>query len=1178
MKDTCFILLALIFSLNLVQAETTNWKQNRIIPLEKITVGPWDNFSSSIGVDDTTLYFTRNSNQISNIFRQDLKTALVQRYVGEQGDAKQATLNEGAGRLAITYFKNDAQGDICLVRLSDKQLQCITSEDTVDQTPFWIDSSTLGYIRRYTGKLEWQLVEYHISTKQEKILASGQLTAPGASPDGRTILFNQLIDGEPVVHAYDRQTQSLKPLTHFDLPGISGFFRFSVDGKYVYFNQYLNDTNGDQQIDGSDNSVVFRVPTATWLSATDAVFPEQLTSVDTNCKFPSLSRRYLYVTCAFEGSLDIYRLPLTGVIPADWSEAQIREAHTTARHYEQRLLLLNSLRYRFNVRGTAMLEKLLSNHLEIGELTAARYYIDQIIRNYRHDGNQHLVKFYASLSELLYVRSSKQRVPVDIVTTHFQKIVATARKKLGSLTLDNKNLQALVDAYLAYELEDDEASLETLQRIKFDSDLLPLERYLVFELYKKLLLAKAPETLLGLYPRMFNEAELTSDARLYYAFSYLKLLQKLDFSITQRLKRVKTQLQSSDFPGIKALFQSEAASLMIAGADDKKIQRQQFKQLKMLLKKNTQDLLLRKAMHTRAIQNLGQANRFTYMALLSRHWLTVTHITEMEFVNVAEQYSAITTNKAYGMMAKGELAKAYAVFYSAIRQTNDLEAHFQFISLGLTAGLNKKENMSKSYELLREQKLLGENQPYVDALRLIIQARTDEKPNTAIYDKALAMLEKMPTSGLNPAMRDLLMGYLYHQKLRLSQTGYAYDKTFFQRAHYHYMMALDLAQDNVRISATVWQNLGWLQFEVRQYAQAASFFQHRLALPFVQKMDEVSVRWMLARSLFYNNQKSEALDQAEANLALVIDNRLGDPTPFREKAAFYAMQAEDYAKAKQFYGYLLKNKLLTSENQVKSTLAYAYVLMRLKMTSQAVDQFEKVAELSNSLEVLKKNNRRLLAAYPQRFQLLAYGFLSQLSADNKKKINYLQQRIDLFKKMAGSASEYAYDEAGRLSFLIKDLQHLAVANEQLNQPRAMAKSIHQALVEAEKWMDETGDEVGPVIYRTLVNYLTLNISHPAAFSANDTGDLERIIKRVFQAFKNHPYRSSYIVYQHNKLKILWMMLESYRDNTINLKKRFADLLHEEEIEQLQTDSPESYNELRTLILFNSPQSLDKIIR
>ena len=50
----------------------------------------------------------------------------------------------------------------------------------------------------------------------------------------------------------DRPADPPVPLP-IDLPGLTGQPAFGVDGKHLYVTQFLNDTNGDGEIDGSDH-------------------------------------------------------------------------------------------------------------------------------------------------------------------------------------------------------------------------------------------------------------------------------------------------------------------------------------------------------------------------------------------------------------------------------------------------------------------------------------------------------------------------------------------------------------------------------------------------------------------------------------------------------------------------------------------------------------------------------------------------------------------------------------------------------------------------------------------------------------------------------------------------------------------------------------------------------------
>jgi hypothetical protein len=1145
----------------------TAWEQNRLIPLLKLTVGPWDNFEATVTEDDHWLYFTRDQNQIPNIFQQDLQTDRASVLIGAQGDAKSPTLDKTGRLLAITFYGKDAQGDICLFSLQNRSIECVTSSDTVDESPFWIDASHLGFLSRSTAQPDWELILYDIETKAKQTVHRGLISAPIASPDGRYILFNQTTPQNDVrLHVYDLQTQTLRSLPRFDLSGITGFLAFSTDGAYLYFNHYLNDTNFDQVIDGNDHSVVFRVPFEQLLSATAPLLPEQLTSVADNCKFPALTPQYLYLTCAFEGSLDIYRLPLSGTIPPDWNERQFWEAHRTARTYEARLLLLNAFRYRFKRNDAEMLERLLSNHLEIGELTTAAYYIKQLETLYQKAGNHRLARFYETLGRLLHVRSSKLRVPVNVVTARYQRLVSESRKQTHA-THAWPRLLALMDAYYDYEIEHYDQALANLERVDLAAPMLPLERYLAFDLYLKLLTVTQPQRLLAIYPLMFNDSTLEREARLYYAFNYLKLLARVWPKISARMKILSKQIKQAPHGPVAELFRAEAASLELTQSQTQPAKNKAFKRLTDLLKANQHDLLLRKAMHVRAIQILGEAEQFQYMELLSRHWLTTTHVSEMEFVNVAEQYAVITMDKAYGMLARGDLAKAYTTFYSAIRQTNDLEAHYQFIALGLSADLNKRDNLETSYQLLEKQKLLGQNGLYVKALRLIFENNGQHKTPIKVLDKALALVQPMRVRGLNPAMRDLLMGYIYHQKLRATQAGYRYDKTFFQKAHYHYIMALDLARDNSRIRASVLENLAWLHFEVRNYALSADFFQWRMKLPFVNLESEAMTRWAYARALFYNNEPEKAWHQAEAALALARRSPTLKTTPFLEKTAFYAMQAEAYRQAVSYYEELFGAKHhLSDRNRATALLGYGYALMKRGETEKARQSLHELLQLSAKLKPQTDDTTRLLSFHPQRLQLLAYGFLSKLAANPRQRARYRSERIHLLQAMQGHSAEFGYDEAKRLSFLVKDFQHQAIAFEAAGFNEQMVASMDQALQGAVRWVQATDDKIGPVIYRTLVNYLSLGLSHPKVFAGRSAKLLDKTCRGALEVFAQSPYRPPVVIAQQAKLTLLWA---AYRDHVLGqdsgkLPQTLNAVIETPEVQQLRSGHPELYKELREI--------------
>lgn len=1076
-----------------------------LISLKKETVGPWNNFQATIDERGQRIYFVQSRNQNPDLYARSLAEDTLEPILTGGHDIKDPTLRPGGGTLAITYFSRDAQGDVCLLELDTRTLDCLTDATSAEQEPFWVDRSTLGFVRRNSFELERQLVLLDLDSRRETIAYQGLVSTPSASPDGRYIVFNDLDESDIGYQllVLDRRDGTLTEVPPFDLPGISGLGHFSPDGTDYFFTHYLNDTSLDEAIDGEDHSVIFRIPFANML-ATDRekLFPEQQTSVANNCSFPFVGEERLYLTCAFEGSLDIYSLPTTGMVPAAWGRETLQGAHRIARSHEERLLLLNALRYRHGLGGTSVLERLLSHHLEINEFSAVTYYVGQLEALYAEAGDAQLEFFYATLGKLLQVLAARQREPEGVVTARFRNLVEQVRGELPRNPRYARFTQ-LGLAYFDFELENFSEALARLERVDFNSPLLPMERYLTFKLYRLLLERDRPVQLLGLYPQMYSEARFSSEAQLHYAYQFLRLSARVfGTDLAARLSALNRALEA-DPPGpVAELFRMERLSLELANSADKSEQRATFNALTGLLKRNQADVITRKVLHTRAIQVLGEAESFQYMELLSRHWLLTTEPSEMEFVNVATQYSLITMDKAYGFMDQGELGSAYNVFYSAIRQTNDLEAHYQFITLGLNPQTERRDNMDQAYAALAREGLLADKRAYVEALTLLLDPTEGSDERTRL-DRAQALIADMDrVTPLSPGVLDLMIGYIHHRYLRVDRDGFDYDVARFQKANHAYLLALDRGFDNPRLSAAAWRNLGILHFDVGNYGLARDFFSNRVSLPFEDAASELSTRWLYARALFYNQAFAAA--SAEAEHALTLARGLNmELTPFLERSAFYAMYAEDYTSAAQRYETLLQtsSESLEEANRVKAQLALGYSLLRLDDLPGARAALDQVLAGSQRLEPIPAGGDRRLPFYPERLRLLAHGFLAQAAPSAEEAMRHRQARLELLGRIGGRPEDFAYDEAGRLAFLVKELNHLAATYEVADLHGEMAGAVAEAIAAALRWRSESGSRTGPVLYHTFVNAMTLRLSHPQAFDADLVARLADPVADVLDALE-----------------------------------------------------------------------------
>ena len=459
-----------------------------LIPLQKMTVGPDDQYHGTVDPTGRQLVFTRKSDLVPHLCSQSILTGDVSDFLPLTADSQEPSFSPD-GTLAFTYYKFHASGDICIKPLKG-ELQCLKMENGEPASPFWKSQKEVGYlfkeswVKESRRKESWtqnsKIVISNLETGSQEVLAEGNLWSPSMQPGGRYLFYNstQKKDSKRVLVMKDLQTGKTKVI-HFSLPGISGFPAVSSDEKYLYFSHYLNDTNNDNVIDANDNSVIFRVPLQELLGR-DEIFPEQLTSVDSNCSFPRPVGNVIYATCAFDGSLDIYRLPTGGIVPTSWNEATLNNAHQTARSYSERILLLNTLKYRFPEKRD-LEERILSNHLMADDLASSEYYLQRVQAAARPKDRS----FYALLNLYLEARKKKKIQRSDEVTASLENDLAAISVRMDRVS-GNLRFKKILKGLLQTFLNQRSKSAAALSEIRFNSPSQPLthplERFLYFEL------------------------------------------------------------------------------------------------------------------------------------------------------------------------------------------------------------------------------------------------------------------------------------------------------------------------------------------------------------------------------------------------------------------------------------------------------------------------------------------------------------------------------------------------------------------------------------------------------------------------------------------------------------------------------------------------------------------------
>lgn len=1099
-------------------SQPTDWRSNRIQPLRKVTVGSADNFQPAVDSRRGTLYFSHSRDQVVTIQQQSLSSGVATPISAIRGDAREPALQPAGELLAFTSLQADPQGEICLLPLTAAAatVRCLSDTTTLDRSPFWVGNDHLGFLSRGMLDRHWQLILYRLADGSRQPLLTGQINAPTATRDGRYILYTE--SDQPsrshlrILRRADGQILQPPP---FDLPGVTGFSTLSEDDRYLYFSHYLNDTSLDQVIDGEDHGVIFRLPFADLLAAaTDPnappLRPQQLTTVAEHCSFPDLAGDQLWLTCAFEGSLDIYRTAPSGRVPAHWQAADLWQAHATSRSNEERLLLLNALYQQQAIDRFAWLERSLSEHLQIGELSAARYYVAQLQHHPRSATHPQLRHFWPALTELLKVEAAYAIAPEGVITAPLRHALTTAEAEIKQRQIPPSQAQ-LWQVWLAQRRGDRAQALAHLHTIDLTAPMLPLARYLLFERYQQLLREADPALLLSHYPAMFRAPELEPAARLWYGFDYLRLLTQITPNISDRQQQIAQQ-QHALPPEVATLFQGEqlTLSLLTLSADAPAATRRAALQpLLTLLREQANSPLLRQRLHTRAIQLLAAAERFSDMELLSRHWLSTTAIREIDFAQVVEQYAAATLDKGYGMLNSAP-QQAYTTFYSAIRQSDDLEAHFQFIRLGLDPGLNRRDNLVRSYQQLQREQLLGASDGYYQALQRLLT--TPPAAQAQALTEAIALLQQPLNSAVSTAPRELLLGYCYHQQLRLAQQQGEGVGDRLQRANHHYLLALDLGYDNLRLAAAAWQNLAWLHHDVGNHALAADFFARRLSLPFTTLEQQLLTQIGHARALFASHATAAAATAGETALAQVTpDHPLYQP--LLERSAFWQLQAANYPQAIARYQQLLASTPpLRDENRAKALLGYAFAQRQMGASDAAQQRLQQLLPLLTDGATADRVQTapRALPFQPQRLALIAYGLLAQLTDDPAQQRHWLSERLQLLQQLdATEQRQLGYDEARWLALLTRLQLQLAAVVEAQTDGEALIAHTRAAIQHAAAWQEVTGSDSGPVIEQTVSNAMSLLILHPRLLQpALPLATLQQLAAGAIAALQSAPWRSA----------------------------------------------------------------------
>jgi hypothetical protein len=1175
MKAVTIVLVALVCSLmsSAAKAETIVAERikatNRLIPPTKITVGPDDQYHGSLDPKGEKIVFTHKADLVAHLRMQDLKSGDVLDLLPLTADSQEPVFAP-TGKLAFTYYRFSARGDICwidnaaqLKKTADESLiHCLkrpaTENGSERSNPFWVNDQELGFVVRDISGQERAIVAQNITTGASHPLVKGRVWSPSMQPGGHFLVFNQILDEG----GHLRRTITIRNLVsgkeralRFAIPGLSGFPSLSEDEGNLYFSHYLNDTTNDNTIDANDNAVIFRVPLAKIFAAspTEEVFPEQLTSVESSCSFPRSFHHLLYATCAYDGGLDVYQIPETGIVPPVWNQTILNNALDTSRSYQDRVLILNTLHYRFPDADPLLDRKLLSNYILGDDTAAARYYLESLQSTAARKGRKEDTHYFALMQIYLRARELKKAQPDGEVGREFEQQILALRKQAAAIPSEARLKNILLALFTSYISSRPSGKAPTGLK---GSEVRPLERLLEFELASRSIGDISHATLskrLAAYREMLIAPELTEESKIYYAFELLKEIELAEKDSRPRQLAIET-FNHDLAPQVQTLLRSESLSLQLIAAEGKPKKAEIYRDLDKLMSQTRNDYFLRKALYVRAILNFNQAAEFYYLSLIATNWLRYTDHGDTEFIYAREVFSNSALDQAYDSLGKKNLNYASSYFYQSLSLTDDLESHEGYVK-SMVAN-QQRTTVNERYVNLKNRQFIDENMKFVQALLLLVDHDTADAPDKEsqkVLKEAVAQLESM-NDNRDSAVRHLLLGYCYERLLFITADGLGFDSQIFENAHRHLMLAYDIGRENVRLQASALVDLGLLHLRAQNFGLAARFFTLRKPLGFISPAEKMMFAAAFARALYYTHQ----VDQAANEMAEIPP--ADQSAPFRSRRAFYLAMSGKFAQAVPVYSQLLQSGEVQGDlNLAELNLAYGFSLMKARQPELARQALLTAYGHARLLKPLKKDRQRWIDFEPKRILLVISGLLGQVG-DTQSRIQALRDRKELLEKSKGLIDEWQ-------PAVIENLLWLA----QLQTPGELPAAVNdmkEALKQAAAF-GETGQYLGAAVFHTTVDYLAHGLLHPEAYGKENHQVIEQTVAKILQAYGKQKLEQPVLDFQKLKLEILWQAYRSRVAHTApqdpaQLKDTLTALLKSAPAASLQASLPKAYGELEAL--------------
>jgi hypothetical protein len=448
-------------------------------------------------------------------------------------------------------------------------------------------------------------------------------------------------------------------------------------------------------------------------------------------------------------------------------------------------------------------------------------------------------------------------------------------------------------------------------------------------------------------------------------------------------------------------------------------------------------------------------------------------------------FKNIVLDRAYGEGRQGNISESRGYFYGATLNSESLEAHIGFIEARFTENAASADaDLDRIYQKRFARDPESPVYAFVKAYRIARTLPGQRDPER--HDRGVSQVIEQLTRVVQALPKEpqvyQLWGFALHERARRLGSREA-----AVAANRQYLLALDLARDDERLTAALLHRLGLLQASLGSYGSALDYLLRRDELPHVRPLEELGLRVAIGRSAWHRTDPllakrhlSRATEQLEQDTALARYQPL-----VIDRLALSLSAADEAAAAQQLYtqllGLLRDDPNATPINRLKANIGLgssALARGELKTALTALDAADAIlndsAELNpESAEIALPSLVGAFSYTRLQYQALVAGLRAsaqRAAGDSRAALRASQRRAALLEQRL---DETDTDE-DRLD-LAQAYQHVAALQYDLRQLPEATRAVERGLALAAEFNENTGSEVNEAQLALIQAYAELHL-------------------------------------------------------------------------------------------------------